>query len=200
MRLIDRVLPVGPRSILFGSHQFLVHPLMVIWAWKKLYGEWPDFRETVCIFLHDLGYVTQWCHDMDGAEGDTHPEWAATVAGRWFGPEYAALRRYHSRFLARRDGRNVSRLCAPDKLAGGSWPVWLFVLLGRLSGEIDEYMARSVPGSGEKYVTMGPQLRYSPDRAEWYREVCAHLRAWAWEHRDGRYDTWTQGAQRSAEA
>jgi hypothetical protein len=186
---------VGTKSLLFGSHQFVVHPLMVGWAWRRLYGCWPTWREWACIVIHDWGYWS--LPNMDGAEGDTHPEWAATVAGRWLGPEYAALCRYHSRFLARRDGRNVSRLCAPDKLAGGSWPVGVFVLLGRLSGEIDEYMARSVPGSGEKYVTMGRQLRYSPDRAEWYREVRAYLRAWAWEHHDGRYDTWTQGDQRS---
>lgn len=27
---------------------------------------------------------------------------------------------------------------------------------------------------------------------QWFREVADYLRAWAWRHRDGRYDTWTQ--------
>lgn len=27
---------VGTKSILFGAHQFLLHPLFVAWAWTRL--------------------------------------------------------------------------------------------------------------------------------------------------------------------
>ena len=32
---------VGTRSLLFGSHQFMLHPLFVAIAWRRLYGRWP---------------------------------------------------------------------------------------------------------------------------------------------------------------
>jgi hypothetical protein len=41
----------GTMSILFGCHSILVTI-----SWKKLYGEWPEFWELICIFLHDVGH------------------------------------------------------------------------------------------------------------------------------------------------
>lgn len=45
----------GTKSVLFGAHS-VVHSIMVIIAWKKLYFKWPSWKEIVCIFLHDIGY------------------------------------------------------------------------------------------------------------------------------------------------
>lgn len=45
----------GTKSYLFGCHQFLIHPLCVLWAWRKWFGTWPKFWQIVCIFLHDIG-------------------------------------------------------------------------------------------------------------------------------------------------
>jgi hypothetical protein len=32
---------VGTRSLLFGVHQFLLHPVMVALGWRMLYGRFP---------------------------------------------------------------------------------------------------------------------------------------------------------------
>jgi len=45
----------GTKSYLFGCHQFLLHPLWVLIAWRLEYKSWPKWWELVCIFLHDIG-------------------------------------------------------------------------------------------------------------------------------------------------
>lgn len=68
----------GTKSLLFGVHQFLWHPLTVLLAWVYLYRSFPNPKELLCIFVHDWGY---WgCPNMDGPEGERHPERAATHA------------------------------------------------------------------------------------------------------------------------
>lgn len=49
-------LPVGTKSVLFGAHCFLIHPLFVAAAWTKLYGFPRDIRLWAAFFVHDLGY------------------------------------------------------------------------------------------------------------------------------------------------
>ena len=78
---INRVLPVGSRSLLFGVHQFIWHPITVAVAWRKIYGKWPTFLESLCILVHDWGY---WgCPDMDGAQGKMHPVLGSRLAATW---------------------------------------------------------------------------------------------------------------------
>jgi len=36
-----RRLPIGPRALLVGAHQFALHPLFVALAWRRLHGSWP---------------------------------------------------------------------------------------------------------------------------------------------------------------
>ena len=84
---------VGTKSLLFGVHQFLWHPVTVILAWRKLYG-WPSARETVCILVHDGGYWK--AADMDGEWGMNHPELGAKIAGSLFGDTYYDLVLLHS--------------------------------------------------------------------------------------------------------
>jgi len=45
----------GTRSLFFGCHQFLLHPLWVIIAWRLEYKTFPKWWEIICIFLHDIG-------------------------------------------------------------------------------------------------------------------------------------------------
>jgi hypothetical protein len=83
---------IGTRSILFGVHQFAIHPWFVAWAWRRLYGFPWDPRLWVAFFVHDLGY---WgTPNMDGSEGERHPKFGArvmalfdrgpkTIPGRW---------------------------------------------------------------------------------------------------------------------
>ena len=54
---LARVLPVGPRSVLFGAHHFIIHPVFVELAWRKLYKKKPTWRERVGFVVHDLGYL-----------------------------------------------------------------------------------------------------------------------------------------------
>src|SRR3990167_10895950 len=48
-------LTIGTKSVLFGAHQFLIHPWFVAWAWWKLYGFPFDPRLWVAFYVHDIG-------------------------------------------------------------------------------------------------------------------------------------------------
>lgn len=127
---------VGKKSLMVGVHQFLWHPLTVLIAWWVLYGR-PSWRELVCIIIHDWGYW--FAPNMDGPEGERHPECAAQLAGRWLGPEYHDLCLYHSRHYARNAGRKPSRLCWADMLSILYDPWWLYLPRAWVSGELKEY-------------------------------------------------------------
>jgi len=45
----------GTKSYLIGCHQFLIHPLWVLIAWRLVNKGWPRWWELICIFLHDIG-------------------------------------------------------------------------------------------------------------------------------------------------
>jgi|WetSurMetagenome_2_1015567.scaffolds.fasta_scaffold00003_170 hypothetical protein len=68
---------IGTKSILFGAHCFLIHPLFVLLAWWKLYGFPWDPRLWIAFFVHDLGYWGK--PNMDGPEGETHPDLGAKI-------------------------------------------------------------------------------------------------------------------------
>jgi hypothetical protein len=128
---------VGKRSLLFGVHQFIWHPITVLIAWWELYGR-PSWRELVCIVIHDWGYW--FCPNMDGPEGEKHPEFGARIAWRLFGQaEYWDLCLLHSRHYARAYGANPSKLCWADKLSILYDPWWFYLTRAWLSGELKEY-------------------------------------------------------------
>jgi len=58
----------GTRSYLIGSHQFLLHPLWVLFAWRLEYKGWPKWWEIICIFLHDVGVCGRQYLSDDGAK------------------------------------------------------------------------------------------------------------------------------------
>ena len=68
---------IGTKTILFGVHQFAIHPWFVAWAWWRLYSFPWDPRLWVAFFVHDLGYWGK--PNMDGLEGERHPEFGARV-------------------------------------------------------------------------------------------------------------------------
>lgn len=160
---------VGTKSLLFGVHQFLWHPYTVARAWRFLYGRWPMMHEWICIFCHDLGYWGK--PNMDGVEGQSHPEFGALIAAKlvtryvelrhghsyedakFLGELAAKLTLFHSRFYAKRANHEVSALFLPDKLSLLFEPRWFYLLRATLSGEIREYMANAgdrVPGPKTK--------------------------------------------------
>lgn len=73
---------IGTRSLLFGAHQFLLHPWFVAAAWCRLFGFPWDPRLWVAFFVHDIGYWEM--PNMDGAEGEQHPRVGATIMGALF--------------------------------------------------------------------------------------------------------------------
>jgi len=129
----------GTKSVLFGVHSFWFHPITVALAWYELYGM-PTFKELVCIFIHDLGYLGK--PNMDGIEGEMHPYLGAELAHRWFyknGFNWYYFVLLHSRSAAKIAGYFPSKLCWADKLCIKYDPWWFYMLRARLSGEIYEY-------------------------------------------------------------
>lgn len=194
---------IGTKSILFGGHQFAIHPWFVAAAWWRIYGFPCDMRLWVAFFVHDLGYWGK--PNMDGEEGEQHPEFGACLMHRWFdgGNVWLAseddnadlwdvkpiksssgwyrFTKYHSRFLAKRDSVQFSKLCVADKLAIAIIPRWIYLLQTNLTGEIHEYMR----GQGAR-TPAGERTQW-----QWITDVQAYCRAWAYEHRDMKFDGWT---------
>jgi hypothetical protein len=126
----------GQKSLLFGVHQFIWHPIIVWLAWWSLYG-WPTWKETVCIIVHDWGYW--FCEHMDDEKGKEHPVFGAILAYRLFGLAYQNLVLTHSRHYARLYKFDPSRLCWADKLSILYEPWWWYLPRAWLSGELMEY-------------------------------------------------------------
>ena len=168
---------VGTKSVLFGYHQFLIHPWFVALAWWKLYGFPFDPRLWVAFFVHDLGYFGK--PNMDGPEGTRHPILGGHIMDRLFGKDWYLFTLCHSRHYAKSTGMSHSRLCVADKLAFAITPYWLCKLQAYASGEIHEYM----------------RAAGTTTFRQWHGIVKAHMRNWVTEHADGREDTWTQARE-----
>lgn len=192
---------IGTKSILFGAHQFLLHPWFVAAAWWRLYGFPRDPRMWLAFGVHDLGYWGK--PNMDGPEGERHPEWGAWLMASCFGRTWGDLVLYHSRFYARRDGVSPSRLCAADKLAIALTPAWLYLPMARATGELAEYRHlhdEAKRGRGKYAGDRFTKPTFADSDAGWYARVQDYCRRWAYAHRDGGQDTWTgQVSLRSAE-
>lgn len=156
---------LGTRSVLFGVHQFIWHPLTVALAWRRLYGRWPNWWQSVAIFCHDVGYIGK--SEMDSADGITHPELGAKLTAKvvdWFAPQLTSaaydLALYHSSHYARKENQPVSALYLPDKASILVEPVWFYLLRARLSGEIKEYVTRESNKVGFDLTQRGWLLDY----------------------------------------
>lgn len=107
--------------------------------------------------------------------------------------QWSDFSRYHSRFYAKKDNVNYSKLCVADKLAICLEPFWLYLPRVILSGEIKEYMklAEKRATDGEpvnKYESMN--LGTGPAKL-WFYSVKSYLRRWVEEHKDLKIDQWT---------
>lgn len=109
---------IGTKSVLYGAHCFAIHPWFVAAAWAKIYGFPLDPRLWCAFFLHDLGYFGK--PNLDGEEGETHPELGARIMWRLFDVEDAfgdlpdQVVQYRWRLLARAcdavfgDGKHIT--------------------------------------------------------------------------------------------
>jgi hypothetical protein len=192
---------VGTKSLLFGAHQFLLHPVFVAIAWIKLYGYPRDIRIWFSFLFHDLGYWGQ--SNMDGPEGETHPVLGAVIMNWLFDKEcedhagntfnmaqsrswtsckhcnkWYFFTLYHSRFYAKSQDAQISKLCIADKYAFCIPPRWLYLLLASASGEIWEYMYRNESHDGSK--------------KDWYRNVYYSMVEYVAAHKDKLNDTVTE--------
>lgn len=174
---------LGTKSLLFGCHQFAIHPLFVLIAWRKLYrpnptGKYAVFRlpplfwRIVAAIIHDWGY---WgCQTMDGPCGDQHSIWGANAIYKlsknyWWYEELLC----HSRFFAKRVGRVPSNFCWVDKLATAIYPSWLWATLAWMSGEGWEYLENDMyeihkPGKKRTWVNL---FLFHCDLREWTRRT-----------------------------
>lgn len=159
------MLPVGTKSLLFGVHHVLLHPLLLALAWTKLYGFPTDPRVWMAFFVHDLGYWGK--QNMDGAGGETHVEWGAQRMRQWFGPEWGDFCLYHSRFYARKHNALPSRLCVADKYVIVIEPWWLYLPRAALSGELWEYIDVCLAENGKYSACTGSQLFHMSLRDVW---------------------------------
>ena len=173
---------IGTKSLLFGVHQFLLHPLFIFIAWWRLFGFPKKLVLYFAFVVHDWGYWGK--PNMDGPEGDSHPFLGAHIVSHFFdrrGPfrhprdQYHAswfhFCYFHSRFKARRYKMNHSLLCEADKLATTVEPPWFYLLRAKATGEVYEYM-ETVKGkhADEPLTDRNPK--------EWLESVRRYLKQW----------------------
>ena len=139
---------LGSKTLLFGVHQVFIHSVLVTWAWVKLYGSVPTWREMLCIMIHDIGYWGR--PSLKCADGDKHPELGAKIAGKLLGPEWSDFILGHSTFYCKRNGLEPSKLMAADKFWHCLVPLWFYKILAVPTGEFRHYRelkhARQVSG------------------------------------------------------
>lgn len=148
---------IGTKTLLYGAHCMLIHPLLLALAWWKLYGFPWDPRLWVAFFVHDLGYWGK--PNLDGPEGKTHPFLGARIMAFLFdGKPWTPKQNFgddpiyifgrwgflclnHSRDYAKKLGMPVSRLGIADKLVMAIEPSWLYLPRVWATGELQEYLA-----------------------------------------------------------
>jgi hypothetical protein len=151
---------VGTKSLLFGVHQIIIHPITVLLAWIYIFKCFPSFKELVCIIIHDWGYFGK--TNMNDEDGEKHVELGARIASYLFGSEYADLCLFHSRHYARKFNKQPSKLCWADKfsLCFEFW--WTYLPRAWLSGELSDYRMMAVRAGN---------ISYSSSNREWFKWV-----------------------------
>lgn len=201
--------------MLFGAHCFLIHPIFVAIAWIKIYGFPFDPRIWIAFFVHDLGYWGK--PNMDGPEGETHVELGARIMGflfdknshslsyyvfyKWYieltnKPVEASKRwenftKYHSRYYAKKNGAQPSKLCFADKLSFVVTPRWLYLPAVNATGEIHEYLKNAKKAETKYWKPVEGQK-------VWHNQLCEYMTKWVAEHKDGSIDTWTNSDRHAA--
>jgi hypothetical protein len=181
---------VGTKSILFGAHSFLIHPLALFEAWRRLYGFPWDPRLWVAFVVHDLGYFAR--ASMEGAGSEVHVKLGGKIMETLFGRRWGDLCRRHSREWCVRYGQPYSCLCVADKLAFVITPAWLYLPMARVTGELAEYMAvADGRQAGGKFTEAERSLLQSGDARLWLKGLKSYTARWVDEHRSRRRDAWT---------
>jgi hypothetical protein len=190
---------IGTKSVLFGAHCFFLHPWFVAWGWWKLYGFPFDPRLWFAFFLHDIGYLGK--PNMDGPEGERHVEIGAKLMSALFDKhrnhydiylddgtrigKWGKLCLFHSRYYAKANDAQPSKLCFADKLSFPLTPRWMYLPAVTMTGEINEYLRNAQKADSGHWKPTGY------DKKLWHRQLCEYMTKWVEEHKDGTQDTWT---------
>lgn len=180
----------GTRSLLWGTHNPVLHGWCLFAAWRRLYGFPYDVRLWLAFLVHDVGYWGM--PNINGPEGETHPSSGGDLMTRWFGEEWGLFTWCHSRHYAARIGMagRESQLCAADKLAITVLPAWCYLLIATASREIAEYVPE-----WQRYMRENTERDYPEAHGyrrlpffpvayqDFYAWCSAHYRRWAMEHR-----------------
>src|SRR3990167_6280834 len=108
----------GTASWFFGCHS-LIHSILVLISWIKLYGKFPEFWEICCIFFHDIGHINLDYLD-NFEEKKVHWKLGADIAMALFGWKGYDLVAGHCHY----SGAEESKLYKPDKYSWHIAPVW----------------------------------------------------------------------------
>ncbi len=201
MRLLRKMFPVGTRSLIFGAHCAVLHPVFVYAAWVKLYGWTFDPRIIIACVVHDWGY---WGLDgMDSPEGKQHPRLGAAIMHKLFdnpcrmcdggvlgdircGYKWQDFTAYHSRSFAKAEGKAFSKLCVADKLSAALIPWWLYLPMVTLSGEITEYLAESEKHAKDSKALNADELQgmISGDKKRWFLGFQSYMVRWCNDNKD----------------
>lgn len=192
-------LTIGTRSVLFGAHQFIVHPICVAIAWWRLYGfPWHPYL-WLCFAVHDLGYIGK--RDIDGEDGRSHPELGAKIVRRLTRSEkWATFCLCHSRHYAKQAGHTASRLCVADKLAFAVTPRWLYLLCTAATGELEEYTANGRKASTPPCTFHEAWCMRSAIPTFWHTGLRSYMIRWVGRHHHDQDDTWTSQEQEGMHA
>lgn len=160
---------LGTKSLLFGVHQFFLHPITVAIAYHRLYGFPLDPRLWCAFLVHDWGY---WgCPDMDGPGGREHPQLGYKIMTALFGHDWGQWTRCHSREYCRNHNLVPSTLCVADKAAICVLPEWLYLACTAATGELDEYMSNGAE-------------RFGKTPREWLRGLRKYMHEWCLNNKD----------------
>lgn len=130
----------GTKSLICGCHDIL-HPIWVLWSWKKIYKKWPKCWEVVCIFLHDIGHIGL-NYLSDVRQKDVHWVLGAQICRMLFGQkgfDFVAGHVLKSEFPK-------SRLFEPDKYSWTVAPLWWMRKnnwVENLPGSAEEFKSRA---------------------------------------------------------
>lgn len=174
---------VGTKSVLFGAHSFVLHPIFVFLAYWLLYGFPWDPRLCLACVAHDLGYFGM--DLVEGARSEEHVELGGRIMDRLCGRRWGDFVRRHSRSWCDQHGQPYSRLCVADKLAFVLTPAWLYLPMVRASGELAEYMAATDGQECDgKFTETERCLLRSGDAKFWLQGLKSYTRRWAERHRN----------------
>ena len=209
---------IGTKSVLFGAHCFLIHPFFVAAAWWKLYGFPWDPRLWVAFFVHDLGYLGK--PNMDGPEGERHPEWGAWVMRRLFDEDrcdgcatFSSISPYLMHGVP--EGPREGRYPCTKSLAWYHFVLYHSRYYSKAQGAQPSRLCfadklafaltpwwlylplATLTGEINEYLERAQKAdsaHWKPtgyDKRRWHQQLCDYMVAWVAEHKDGAQDTWT---------